>query len=196
MKIREIILSLVVVLSGCAVGQYHLGYHNIGTDEYFYGAVGNKYVKDLETFEISCIEKVVTYKFDELYDNFAPKLKKALSVEQLKDLNTNLRTAYGYSGKYERLLLVPQKSMLDEGVGKDAFKFYDFVGAHYLLDGKFKAVIKLYMYRIENEIKIIGFEIMDYEENPKGKNNPIIKHIHPEALDNANMRNRYYQRVQ
>lgn len=196
MKTKEIILFLfVLILSGCAVGQYHLGYHNMGTDKYWYGAVGIKYVQDLEAFEIASVDKIVNYKFEELYNTFAPKLKEGINLDKLKDINTTLKNTYEFNGNYERLLLVPQKSMIDEGVGKDAFKFYDFVGADYLLKGKMEAVIKLYMYKIDNKVKIVGFEIMDYGENQQGESNPVIRYIYPEALDNANMRKRYYKRV-
>jgi len=189
-------ILLSVVTSGCfSVGQYHLGYHNLGSDNYMYGAVGKEYVQPLENFEISCIERIVNYRFDELYDDFGPKLKKEMTVEQLKNLNTNLKNRYEYNGEYERILLVNQKTMLDEGVGKDAFKFYDFVGTSYLLKGKIKSVVTLYLYKINNDIKIIGFESMDYEGNEKEIDIHWIRHICPETLDNARLIGRSYKKV-
>lgn len=196
MKTRNVLLLITTfMLTSCAVGQYHLGYHNLGTDKYGYGAVGDKYVQDLEPFEVACVDKIVNYKINEMYEHFAPTIKEKLKPEQLVKLNNTLKDRYTYNGKYRRLLLVQQKSMLDEGVMKDAFKFYDFVGAAYLLEGNVNSVVKLYIYKIDSKLKLIGFEFMDYEKNPHGENNPVIRYTYPETIDNANLRNRYHKKI-
>jgi hypothetical protein len=106
-----------------------------------------------------------------------------------------MKSRYDFTGSYERLKLVPVKFMLDEAATSNAFEYYDLVGADYLLKGSTDAVVRLYMVKINGEVRLAGFEIMDYAANPKGSNKKL-KYIFPESIDKAGLTKRYHTRVQ
>ncbi len=104
------------------------------------------------------------------------------------------RGMYGFSGQYERLQIVQSLMASDEAAFKDAFEYYDFVRADYLLKGSTNAVVRLFMTKLEGNLKLAGFVVIDYEANPKG-NHEIVKFIYPESEDKARIRGRYMRKV-
>lgn len=185
---------IVPLITGC-VSQYHLGYHHLGDGKLGDSIVSKNSVKGLEIFEERCIKDFADYKIESLKSVFAPKIDQALDNASLTEINNTMKSRYGFTGSYERLKVVPVKFMLDEAATTNAFEYYDLVGSDYLLKGSTDAVVRLYMVKINGELRLAGFEIMDFAANPKG-NNKKLKYIYPESIDKAGVTKRYNTRVQ
>jgi hypothetical protein len=194
-KIRLLLGSIVALFIAGCVNQYHLGYHHLGEGKLGDSIVSNSSAQGLEPFEEHCIKEFAEYKIESLRPLFAPKIDQALDNAQLSEINAAMQNRYGFRGSYERLKLVPVKFMLDEAATANAFEYYDLVGADYLLKGTTDAVVRLYMVKINKEVRLAGFEIMDYAANPKG-NNKKLKYIFPESVDKAGLLKRYHTKVQ
>ena len=194
-KVRLLLGCIVVVsIMGC-VNQYHLGYHHLGDGKLGNSIVSNSSAEGLEPFEEHCIKDFADYKTESLRSVFAPKIDQALDNAQLSEINSAMKSRYDFTGTYERLKLVSVKFMLDEAATSNAFEYYDLVGADYLLKGSADAVVRLYMVKINGGVRLAGFEIMDYDANPKG-NNKKLKYIFPESIDKAGITKRHNTRVQ
>jgi hypothetical protein len=157
--------------------------------------VSNSSVKGIEPFEEGCIKHFADYNTESLRPIFAPKIDQALDNASLAEIDNAMKSLYGFTGSYERLKLVPVKFMMDEAATTNAFDYYDLVGADYLLRGSTDAVVRLYMVKINGELRLAGFEIMDFAANPKG-NNKKMKYIYPESVDKAGLTKRYHTKVQ
>ena len=190
------IAAIALFAAGClSISQYHLGYHNFGNGKMAHSVVSQSSVVGIEEFEERCVKDFISYKVESLKPVFAPKLGKTMDSATLVALNAKLKSIYGFSGGYERLQMIPRKTMLDEATGKNAFDYYDLVNANYLLKGTANAILGLYMIKVDGEVQLAGFDVKDYGQNPNG-NNPPIKYIFPESIDKARMTVRYYKRVE
>ncbi len=190
LKVRAVVL-LSTIGTGCAaVGQYHRGYHYLGEHQILWGAVGQQYVAPAQAFEDGCAKKVVSHDLAGLRDSFAPSLQDALSHQQLTDIDQLLARTYRFDGTFVRIMAMPQPFMLDEGVIKDAFLFYDFVGVQFELGGEPVTYLELYMTRIDEKPKLVGFAIFDDRCVPDGKGPACVRHLFPETIDNAHIRDR------
>lgn len=79
--------------------------------------------------------------------------------------------------------------MLDEGVGKDAFKFYDFVGTRFALGGARGATLTLFIGQIDGRPRLVGFELGSRDRAKDSA--PIARFLVPESSDRARLRDRY-----
>jgi hypothetical protein len=184
------------LLVGCLfISQYHLGYHHFGNGKMGYGVVSSSSVGGLEGFEESCAKAFACRNVESLKPLLAPKLGQALDNSLSATIDDKLKDVYETDGTYQRLQIVPRSTMLDEAAGRDAFGYYDLVNANYLLKGKTNAVVCLYMTKVDGEVRLAGFEILDHDKNPAG-NNPPMKYIFPESVDKARMIGRRHKRIQ
>jgi hypothetical protein len=111
----------------------------------------------------------------------SPKISRALSSKTLRRLNGKLKKTYAFDGTYERIQLLPRKTKLDEAALRNAFTYYDLVSSNYLLRGKTDAMVQLYMTRVNGELRLSGFEVLDYAPENPGRNNRLISYIYPES---------------
>ena len=177
------------LLSACAVGQHHVGYHDLGNGEVGWGAVGRASVEPLAAFEEACVKDVVAYRIAALRERFAPGLASQVTRERLTELDERFREAYRLDGTSERLVAMRQGRMLDEGVGKDAFRFYDFVGTRFALGGESGAVLTLLVVKVDGEPRLVGFEIADSAQ--EGDAAPFARFLVPESTDRAGLHERH-----
>jgi len=186
---------MIFLVAGCSISQYHLGYHHFGNGKMGYSVVSSSSVVGIEEFEVQCAKALASGNAESIRPLLAPKLDQALDSSAVATINNRLKAVYQTDGSYERLQLVPRKTMLDEAAVKNAFDYYDLVNANYLLKGKTAAVARLYMTKIDGAIRLAGLEIVDKDQNPNG-NNILIKYIFPESVDKARMTGRYNERVE
>lgn len=177
------------MLSGCAVGQYHRGYHAIEGRVVGWSAVGRASVEPLASLEEECVQYVVSYRLEAMRARFAPGLMAEVSEARLRELNEQFRGEHRFDGNSVRLLAVPQSRMLDEGVGKDAFAFYDFVGTRFVLGGAEGATLTLFVGKIEGAPRLVGFEISSLDRAMDTP--PIARFLVPESSDRARLRDRH-----
>lgn len=194
MNRRRIALAVALgSLSACAVGQYHRGYHVLDDDVAGWGAVGRASVEPLAEFEEACVKDVVAYRMEALRPRFAPGLATQVGDERLGELSRGLRDAYRLDGTSVRLLAVRESRMLDEGVGKDAFRFYDLVGTSFALGGEKGATLTLFIGKVDGDPRLVGFEIRDRE--PARDAAPFARFLVPESTDRAGLQGRHHREV-
>lgn len=192
-RIRTALFVALGLLSGCAVGQYHRGYHAIDGEVLGWGAVGRASVEPLAPFEDECVRDVMAYRLEALRARFAPGLAAQVSQERLRELSQRLRETHRLDGTSVRVLAVPQSRMLDEGVGKDAFRFYDFVGTRFALGGDDGALLTLFVGKIDGSPRLVGFEIGDRARSTD--TTPLARFLVPESDDRAALRGRHHKIV-
>jgi hypothetical protein len=178
------VAALCASCIGWRVGQYHRGYHNFGNDRLGWGAVGEEYVAPLDSFEQECVKKVAGYRTADLRERSGPSFQSAVTPDQLAAIDERLAKTHRFDGTFQRVLAVPQDRMIDEGVGKDAFKFYDFVGARFILGGSPRTAVDLYIAKVAGEPRLVGFQILE-----EGMDAPT-RFLYPESVDAARIRER------
>lgn len=189
---KLVLLVSLLLICGCSVSQYHLGYHHMGDNKTMYSVVSGGVDEMTSPLEKAIIGNLTTYELTQLRQYFAPKIASSVTDANLNDTAEKLKNTYALTGKSERIKVVGQYFMLDEGNMKKPFEFYDFVGADYILYGKTTAVARLYMTQIDGAVKLCGFVIMDEKPNDNG-NNPSIKYLFPESIDKGKMAGRRYK---
>ena len=182
----HVLILLSLICPGCSVSQYHIGYHNLGTNT-FAGIVSGRTDKQTKQLEDRSIAAIIQSDVQMLHQAFAPKLAAAVGPDKLNIVLTNMKSDYQFLGPYERRRLVDVGFKLDEGNMQDAFKYYDMVGAGFLLRGRPDAIVTLLMTRVNGEIKLCGFEVTG-----TGPSSGTIRYVYPESVDKAGLSGRSY----
>lgn len=184
-----------IVISGCAPSRYHLGFHQLAEEQQkqLYAPVSQKVDSLVATVKNQFIAGIAKNNFPSLIELFSPRLSKQLTDETIKDI-THKMNVFEFNGQYEPLIVYDgPKFMLDEGVGKPPFDFYDYVGGVYKVSGKMDAIVDVYLTQVDSKVFVCGFRITP-TNSPSGDIVPI-SFLAPESIDKARLSGRSYRTV-
>ncbi len=185
MRIPGILLACAL-LNGCAVSRHHLGFRNLGANDRPFSMVGERYVKNLSAVEAFWVKTLAAGNLDALAPVMAPRLSEALSNPAVRQKTTlKIRTAYGMSGEYEIVSFGVPFFSLQPGVKKDAYDYYDMLGTAFKMEGKIAASMKLYVTKVDGELKLCGFEIYPDNEGDREAGRDV-RFVFPETENRSN----------
>jgi hypothetical protein len=192
----SVLLGMFLLASGCSVSKYHLGVHHLDENRNLFAPVSANVDAMTEKSEEIFIHSLVNYNASALRGVLSERLQSQLNKTNVNQLFLKLKDEFDFSGQYDRMFqsLYPSR-MMDEGVVKDPFEYYDFVSRAFHLIGKTDALVKVYSTAIGSEIKICGFDIMKYGSKDQ-EEHPPIHFLAPESKDRAKIIGRPYKTIE
>jgi hypothetical protein len=182
--------AIGVGFGGCLPSHYRMGYHQLSLDppHAVVSPVSHKVDALAAGIEERFISRLAKTDAAGALPLLAPALRSEFTGDVIATVTATL-AEYGFTGRHELVIVNEGPTfVLDNAVIKPPFRFFDYVGATYRLEGAVEAQVRVFVTEVDGQARVCGFELAP----AKGIKSqaPPLRFLAPESVDKAGIKSR------